>query len=201
MIISHRHRFIFFKTPKTAGTSIEVFLSSRCGDGDIVTPIIPPEAGHVPRNHQGFFNHIPARVVRGLVTEEIWNGYFKFCVERNPWDKTLSHYHMWNFRAGGTATFDQFLAAGELPFGRPIYTDGSGEKILADRILRYENLAEELGDVFRQLGISYSGDLGVRAKSTYRADRRPYQRVYTTPQRDFVERVFAWEIAQHGYRF
>ena len=32
MILSHKYRFVFFRTPeKTAGTSIEVFLSQRCG--------------------------------------------------------------------------------------------------------------------------------------------------------------------------
>jgi len=39
MIISHKHKFIFIKTRKTAGTSIEIFLSQFCGKADILTPI------------------------------------------------------------------------------------------------------------------------------------------------------------------
>ena len=39
MIISHRHRFIFIKTRKTAGTSIEIALSRYCGPSDVITPI------------------------------------------------------------------------------------------------------------------------------------------------------------------
>jgi hypothetical protein len=39
MIICHRHRFIFIKTRKTAGSSIEIALSRACGEGDIVTPL------------------------------------------------------------------------------------------------------------------------------------------------------------------
>ena len=39
MILSHKHQFIFIKTNKTAGTSIEIALSSICGEDDIITPI------------------------------------------------------------------------------------------------------------------------------------------------------------------
>ncbi len=31
MIISHRHSFVFVKTTKTAGTSVEIALSKHCG--------------------------------------------------------------------------------------------------------------------------------------------------------------------------
>ena len=41
MIISHEHKFIFLKTRKTAGTSIELALSGLCGPDDIITPISP----------------------------------------------------------------------------------------------------------------------------------------------------------------
>ncbi len=38
MIVSHARRFIFVKTSKTAGSSIELLLSKFCGPDDIVTP-------------------------------------------------------------------------------------------------------------------------------------------------------------------
>ncbi|CAN5262003.1 hypothetical protein BH10PSE6_BH10PSE6_43530 [soil metagenome] len=39
MIASRKHGFVFIKTMKTAGTSIELTLGPHCGPDDIVTPI------------------------------------------------------------------------------------------------------------------------------------------------------------------
>jgi len=52
VIVSFEHRFAFIKVQKTAGTSVEVFLSQVAGPDAIVTLINPPEAGHEARNFQ-----------------------------------------------------------------------------------------------------------------------------------------------------
>jgi hypothetical protein len=228
MIISHEHKFIFIKTAKTAGTSIEVFLSRQCGPEDILTPIFPPVEGHQPRNYEGFvssfhelqkqdgllpalrhaltkrkkfYRHMPAWVVQTRVPANVWNSYFKFCVERNPWDKVLSHYHMLNSRQGGSLSLDQYLANGKFPINYVRYTDPLGAKIIVDRVLRYENLMDDLAEVFSQVNVRFEGTLGVRAKSEYRTDRTPYQSVFSREQRKIVEEAFAREIELHGYRF
>jgi Sulfotransferase family len=229
MILSHKHKFIFIKTAKTAGTSIEVFLSKHCGPSDVLTPIQPPVEGHQPRNFLGsinpipeilerpgrifsalrhsitsrdkYYRHMPAFEVQKRVPADVWSTYFKFCVERNPWDKVLSHYHMHAAREGGSLSFDEYLARGRFPINYFRYTDRSGQKIIVDRIVRYENLTDELSKVFSQLNIPFGGMLGVTAKSEYRTDRRPYQQVFNDNQRRIVEKAFAKEIELHGYRF
>ena len=55
MIVSHKHRFIFLKTKKTAGTSIELALSALCDGDDIITPLAqaedePLRRGLAPQN-------------------------------------------------------------------------------------------------------------------------------------------------------
>jgi len=228
VIISHKYRFIFIKTAKTAGTSLEVYLSRHCGDDDIVTPIYPHVDPHKARNYTGrwnparellnshghgilatvrqwikgerFYNHIPARVARTRMKEDVWNSYYKFCIERNPWDKTLSHYHMLRKRSGGKLSFEEYLGKGNFCVNYPLYTDLGGG-MLMDKIARYESLDEELEQIFKILGIPFKGALRVRAKSDTRKDRRPYQEVYTREQRETVDEAFSEEIAMHGYEY
>jgi hypothetical protein len=229
MILSHKYKLIFIKTAKTAGTSIEVFLSNLCGPQDIVTPIVPPVDGHQPRNYEGlinpipeilerpgkffsvlrhtmtshkkFYNHMPAREVKQRVSANIWNDYFKFCVERNPWDKVLSHYYMHATRENGALSLEEYLARGRFPINDFRYTDRSRRKVIVDRVIRYENLLEDLGEVFDRLNIPFNGALPVAAKSEYRSDRRPYSQVFNDEQRRVIEKAFAREIELHGYQF
>lgn len=202
MIISHLHKFIFIKTVKTAGTSIEIFLSQQCGLDDVVTPIFPHVEPHQARNHEGFYNHMPAHEVRRLIDPQIWASYFKFCVERNPWDKMLSYYHMTKHREGGQLTFRDFLAGNTFPLNYPAYTEpGQPDKVIVDRVIHYEKLIPGLKAVFQPLGIAFDGSLGVNAKSEYRSDRRPYCQVYSNRQANIVRDLFKQEIELHGYKY
>lgn len=228
MIISHKYKFIFIKTVKTAGTSIEVFLSPHCGASDIVTPIYPNIEPHHARNYRGiwnpipelvlskgegrhrclkelvkgmrFYNHISARLVQARISKDIWNSYFKFCVERNPFDKTLSHYHMINSRSGGNLSFDTYIRNGKFCINYPKYTDHQGN-LMVDRVVKYESLADDLQTIFDTLGIPFDGSLGTKAKVEYRSDRTPYREVINEDQRLLLEEAFSREIEMHGYTF
>ena len=236
MVISHKYKFIFIKTRKTAGASIETYLAQYCGENDILTPVgkEPETEKHTPRNWKGFFNpipeiircsrslrdvaepvahalqrkkfynHIPAFRVRERIPQKIWNSYYKFCVERNPWDKTLSHYYMQKHRSNGKLTFEEYIKKGRFCLNYPLYMDPENKKIIVDRVIKYENLNEELGEVFDYLDIPWEGSLPVRAKSHYRKDRRPYQEVFSNElkeYRDVISTIFKKEIELHGYTF
>ncbi|MEM7789902.1 MAG: sulfotransferase family 2 domain-containing protein [Verrucomicrobiota bacterium] len=80
MIISHRHKFIFFCNGKTGTTSIEKVLapydeSKDCNHG----------APGLWAN-----KHMPPAVGRALLPRDIWDSYFKFVFVRNPYDWGLS---------------------------------------------------------------------------------------------------------------
>jgi len=211
MIVSHKHEFIFVRVPKTASTSTELFLAGHCGPEDMIAKIYAIK-DHESQNceHTGLFNHSPAVDIKKHVTEDQWNRYYKFCTERNPWDKVISKYYFllehncgfWKPTPG--ATLNDYITSKE--FSRAssfwMYTDGTRDKkVLVDKILRYENLAEEMAEVCDRIGIPFNGDLGWHKYSDCRKDRRHYREVLTDEQRDIIAAVFRKEIALLGYTF
>lgn len=201
MIISHKHKFIFIKTYKTAGTSLESYLSEFCGETDVLTPIYPQVPGHLARNVGDFYNHMPAIEVRQKVGTEVWGSYYKFCVERNPWDKVLSFYWMEKSRNDGDLSLDEFLQRDHVGVNWHLYAGDEGKSPIVDRVLKYETLGKELGEVFNNLGVPWAGGLEPKAKSEYRHDRRPYREVLTNEQAQLIARKFSKEIDWHGYEY
>lgn len=228
MIISHRHRFIFIKTRKTAGTSIEIAFSRFCGDEDIITPISPQdekirkEPGYrgpqncflslmkyTPKDWARFliksrrallfYNHIPAKTIRTLVDEEIWNTYFRFCFERNPWDKAISWYYWITRQSEPRPSLSEFILSGKANRSEfELYTV-NGE-IAVDHVGLYENLEQELERIAEYLNLPDRIRLP-RAKANYRKDRRHYRELLGQEERDVIAKAFAREIAHFGYEF
>jgi Sulfotransferase family len=227
MIINHRYRFIFLKTVKTAGTSVEIALSKFCTPEDVITPITDEDEqlrralGYqgpvnclVPfrrysvldwsrflatRRRLGFFNHAPAKFVRQHVEPDVWNTYFKFTVERNPFDKVVSKYY-WDYRGEPPLTLDEWIRQGKgsrIP-AFDIYSL-NGE-VAVDRILRFEKLTEELDEITRHLGLPEPLQLP-RAKGSFRKDRRHYREIMGEEGRRRLAAVYARELALLDYSF
>jgi Sulfotransferase family len=213
MIVSHEHRFVFMKTRKTAGTSVEIALSRVCGPEDVITPVLEESlraslGGRGPQNFESppldrkAFNHMPVSMVRRMLGRKQFESYFSFAVERNPWDAVVSLYH-WHVRdSPAPVPFAEYVASEAVDtFARKqqrIYRlDGL---VAVDRVLRYESLAEELAVVWSELGLSGSPDLP-HAKAGTRPRGASYRDNYDDASRERVAELFAAPIAELGYEF
>jgi hypothetical protein len=230
MILSHKYRFIFIKTNKTAGTSIEIALSKFCGPDDVITPISPEDEElrknlgyRAPQNFQysiwdysirdlvtavlrykrkaKFYNHISVREVATQIEKKVWDSYYKFCFERNPWDRVVSLYY-WKFKTEPRPTILEFVES-SAPIilkrrGYELYTINGD--IAVDKVCRYESLSEELEQIRDRLGFSDELELP-RAKSRFREDKRSYRDILGEKEKAKIAELFRDEINLFGYNF
>jgi hypothetical protein len=231
LIISHRHKFIFIKTRKAAGTSIEVALSKFLGPEDIVTPIAPDDEalrqalGHVgPQNYlspvdrwseetaanrrpvrsHDFYNHIPARKIKDRLDQSVWCDYLKFSAERNPWDLTVSLFYWRNRACGaGAPSFRAFVLAGSAYIKSNFELYSIQGIPVVDRMLKYETLAQDATAIGAAVGLP--DDLG-KLIPDIRAKSgyrptRAYRHMYDQETKEIVALQFAREIKFLGYTF
>lgn len=214
MIVSFEHNYIFFKVPKTAGTSVEMALSRFCGPRDIITPIHPRDEVRrrppmrAPQNYSDdpemerqfaeavarrdkpvvwllfrelrtkarFRNHSRAVDIRNHLDPAFWRRAFKFTIDRNPFERVISSA-FWrlterNARSVPTAaeiadSVDWVLERASASLHR--YTiDGA---VVVDRILRYEDLTNELSSIADKVG----GDISDLLPHAKRSPRKPEQ--------------------------
>jgi hypothetical protein len=213
VIVSHEHGFVFMKTRKTAGTSVEIALSRVCGPDDVITPLLEEplrasSGGRGPQNYEApplerrAFNHMPVSMVRRMLGRKRFESYFSFAVERNPWDAVVSLYH-WHVRdTPDPVPFDTYVASQAVDTfaakqHRVYRLDG---RVAVDRVLRYESLEAELAAVWTALGLPGSPDLP-HAKAGTRPREASYRSYYDDASRDRVAELFAAPIAELGYEF
>ncbi|MCP4384095.1 MAG: sulfotransferase family protein [Hyphomicrobiales bacterium] len=230
MIISHKHRFIFLKTEKTAGTSLQTALASVCGPDDLIvgprrhpttkkTMGVNPSTGlggKVPTRLKrfipgtgGYYAHMRARQVRAVVGGEVWESYFKFAVERNPWDRQVSnYYHRLNRRkkrGEAPLDFETYITSPVLRYLHHVRLDNWGiytidDEVAVDAVLRYEALESECQALMARLGLPDDVALP-QARAEHRPDGAGYQSYYTKRSADIVGRWYAKEIEAFGYTF
>ena len=211
MIASFAHDFIFVKTRKVGGTSVEIVLSSWCSGRDICTPITPEDEairarfGGQPRNFRGagggvaFYNHMPAADICEALPG-LWPRAFKFAVDRHPYEKVLSRA-WWNIGRRGGAPEEiggevEAAIARKSYLNFPLYC--AGERVIVDEVWRYEEMWDRLAAFAGRLGQAVP-DAPPRAKGGHRRDRRPAREVLTRDQRARIAEDARVEFELLGY--
>jgi hypothetical protein len=223
LLVSHKYRFIFMRTEKTASTSLSKALyklhegAPAMSDGRPAcegvkkrpgwAKVSPIHYGALERNLPELFGlhaHATARQIRSVLGPEVFDSYYKFAVDRNPWDRQVSLYKHRQHKHGKRVDFDRdmrswFYRATEYSrlHNWDIYAiDGA---IVANKVLRYESLEQDLAELAQRL--EFDKPLDLPRLREYSADRAHYATYYSDVTRQLVADWYAPEIAALGYRF
>jgi len=220
MLVSHRYRFIYVKTKKSAGSSVELAFEPAARPAGWVSPAGGPafpteeivsEAGIVgargPEAKAGarYWDHMPAAQIKRAVGPVIWQRYFKFCTIRNPWDKTVSFFHYVRPelrhapRESVVANFRRWVHGPGRRRGldRGIYW--INDRPVMDAYVRYHRLCEDVATVAARLGVA-----DARLPEVHTGFRKAdlgYRDYYDENARRVVADVYGDEIEYFGWRF
>ncbi|MFT6906957.1 MAG: hypothetical protein ACJAS1_003630 [Oleiphilaceae bacterium] len=218
MLVSHRKKFIFIKTAKTAGTSVEVFFEKYCfPEGEWVLShrreeYVNSDTGIVGFRGNGkgdekFYNHMPARKLYDELGDDIWEQYFKFSTIRNPFDKMVSayfHFEKYQNRdkylsdnLTDVKRFQDWVKGGGKILDKDIYMING--KVAVDHFIRYEHLKDDIEEVCKKLNLDYDLDDLPNLKAEHRDRSLPYRSFYDSETEKLVRELYDFEIEYFGY--
>ncbi|HTL97994.1 MAG TPA: sulfotransferase family 2 domain-containing protein [Holophagaceae bacterium] len=207
MIISRRHRYIFFPIPKTGTHSVRQALREHMGDQDLeqvglfVHKRFPfQETAHIPHGH------LSVAEIRPAVGEEVFGSYLKFAFVRNPFDRFVSYCA---FRSRATNQFEiapvpfmKHILREERPLGHVHYlpqhtflTDGEG-RMAMDFVGKTETMQADYDAICARLGFPSRVLDRVNGSS-----HRPYQEYYDQDLIGWVSELYQKDLELFGYTF
>ncbi len=228
MLVSHRFRFIYTKTSKTASTSVESYFEPFCMPEGSWKPshardTIESEAGIIGyrgSNSRGqkWHGHMPAEQIKEQVGDAVWNDYFKFCVIRDPFDKAVSAFHFAEYNqeqrtgvakllvrikrflrgASAEKRFRKWVARSRFKDDRNKYMIHN--ELCVDHFIRYENLEQGIKEVCEKLGLPFEPERLPTFKAGIRPQGRDLSSYYDSATAKRIAKQFAWEIETFGYQ-
>ena len=225
MLVSHRYKFIYTKTVKTAGTSVESFFEPYCmkegewsfshARNEYISEagIIGYRGNNIPDNCV-WYNHMPAVKIKTLLGDDIWNSYFKFCVIRNPFSKAVSHYYFRGKKDLFTGKkvflkkflllrekdkFQEYLKKIKPPLDRNKYMING--KFCMDDVIRQESLNQDIERICNKLSIPYEPEKIPFLKKKVHQKKMALQKIYSDEAKAILEQIYAFELEYFNYSF
>jgi hypothetical protein len=220
MLVSHRKKFIYTKTAKTGGTSVEVYFEPYCMPEGAwsfahVRAEYVSQTGIIGFRGKGtgglWYNHMPGQQIRNQLGEKVWRDYFKFCVIRDPFDKLVSAFHFFETRPQASAAagrgnsdpaavvkrFRDWVRLGKGLDDRDKYLiDG---QVCVDYFIRYEELHAGIRHVCATLDIPFEPERLPHLKGGFRPANLRLCDYYDAKTSDVVRRQYRFEIEHFGY--
>jgi hypothetical protein len=217
LLVSHRKKFIYLKTKKTAGTSVESFFEPYCmpegqwqqlhyRDEYISESGIIGYRGQA-RPDRTYYNHLSAAALRSLVGDAVWSDYFKFTVIRNPFDKMVSaFYHLEKSRnpeiyanhpESDVVLFRQWLKSSKGIIDRAVYC--IDDEVVVDDFIRYEHLHADIKRICDKLNVDCDLNRLPNFKSQYRDRSIPLHEFYDAESVSVIAGRYKKELALFNY--
>jgi hypothetical protein len=207
LIISHKHKFIFFAVPKTATHAIREALRKHTVAGDWEQQLLfGQQSLPIPDLASLGHGHISVTQLRPHLPSETWDSYFKFGFVRNPFDRFISTCFFLNrknphFKKNAMTYMKQAITIERFrrrilvrPYSE-LLTDDK-EEIAVDFVGRFEDLQKSFDDVSERLHLP-STDLTKKNKSEHDA----YTEYYDDELRENVAEFYARDLRVFGYDF
>lgn len=217
MLVSHKHKFIFIKSIKTAGTSTEIYLEPYCvsnveeshGREMIQTEegIIGTRMNQALAEKSEFYNHMPPSKIKNSIGEDTFNEYTKIINVRNPFDMMVSHYYFkptFDLYSNVDMSFEDYL------LNTNVVEDLSKKywdlmhienKFIIDEIVRFENLSDDINKLLTKLNLPEpTRELSEYKKNKRRPDK-DWKKMYTDETKTLVEKHFRFYMDIFNYNF
>jgi hypothetical protein len=225
-IICRDYKLLFIMTPRTACTAIGDLLCEHYGGQFLPAEDILDSRGRivVQKKHSNLSQLLRHR----LLTREEAQSLLKIAAVRNPFDSLVSVYFKQRFkyqpllsdpaswvsrspryaqrmRYAQKHPFNQWLFRisyrrfiRRLLFGRPSMFDDYTQGM--DVVLRYENLEQDLKDVFRRAGIPWKTDIRVVNRTDERLNH-DYRSFYSRSAAIIARFTYSHDVKRYGYKF
>ena len=205
VIISHKHRFIFFAVPRTATHALRQALRPCLGPDDWEQQALfgnqsIPIPGVAAIGH----GHVSWRQLQAQLPAQNLASYFKFGFVRNPFDRYVSTCFFLNRRNPGFNGHElEFLRSAinrprfrqrilALPQYR-LLTD-ENNTLMMDYTGRYETLQESYDEICRHVGIAPA-----RLQRRNESRHRDYACYYDAPLRQAVAEWYRKDFEMFDY--
>lgn len=217
MLVSHKYKFIFIKTIKTAGTSTEIFLEPYC-----ISNLEEKHARNMIKTDEGivgtrmnqflaekseFYNHMSPLEIKQKLGESVFNGYLKIANIRNPFDMLVSHYYFkptYNLYTQKNLSFTDYILKTDVvvslseKYKQLLFIE---DKFIIDNVIRYETLRSDLTNLINKLKLPKQN----RKLSNYKQSKErygiPYQKFYNIETIEMVEDNFKFYLDLFDYKF
>ena len=224
MLLSEKYNCIFLKPPCTGSTTVEDILIDhiKTRNIDILTQDHNRCASIVSSKYEQF-NGISPHVALHHIRVGISNfDNFRIIVSiRNPWERAVSLYYLYNNRKPETDTgiqrqliekanilgFNEWVscAARIMPdlFQQQQYYIGTNDLYYIDNVIRYENFIDDIKFVVSSiLGISEREIVNIPQRARHRPKKsNHYSLSYTQYTNDLIFELCQEDINVFNYRF